>query len=285
MTYNTLYRNTIMLLKKAGNEAPAFDTMCLFEDILGMNRHSLIINGNVEVSESNRKKIEASAQKRAEGYPLQYILGKWSFMDFDFFVGEGVLIPREDTSVVVKLCIDEIKTLKKEAPKILDLCAGSGAISVVLSKLIPQSTVTAVELYEKAAYYLRKNISLNQCKNISSVIADVFRDISLFENQQFDVIISNPPYIISSEISQLQKEVRFEPETALSGGIDGFDFYREIIGSWSRLLKKNGLMVFELGENQFDTVKNMLLENGFSDINYALDIQKIKRGISGIKYS
>ncbi len=183
------------------------------------------------------------------------------------------------------LIFGEIKTLKKEAPKILDLCAGSGAISVVLSKLIPQSTVTAVELYEKAAYYLRKNISLNQCKNISSVIADVFRDISLFENQQFDVIISNPPYIISSEISQLQKEVRFEPETALSGGIDGFDFYREIIGSWSRLLKKNGLMVFELGENQFDTVKNMLLENGFSDINYALDIQKIKRGISGIKYS
>ena len=135
------------------------------------------------------------------------------------------------------------------------------------------------------AYYLRKNISLNKCGNVFPVAADVFRDISLFENQRFDVIISNPPYIISSEIAQLQKEVRYEPETALDGGADGFDFYREIIGSWSRLLKKNGLMVFELGENQFDTVKNMLLENGFSDINYALDIQKIKRGISGIKYS
>lgn len=285
MTYNTLYRNTIMLLKKAGNEAPAFDTMCLFEDMLCMNRHSLIMNGNTEVSESDRRKIEAAARKRAEGYPLQYILGKWSFMDFDFFVGEGVLIPREDTAVVVNLCIDEIKELKKEAPKILDLCAGSGAISIALSKLIPESTVTAVELYEKAAYYLRKNILLNKCENVVPVIADVFRDISALENQQFDVIISNPPYIISSEIAHLQKEVRYEPETALDGGADGFGFYREITGNWSRLLKKKGLMVFELGENQFDTVKNMLLGNGFSDIKYAVDIQGTERAVSGVKYT
>ncbi len=285
MTYNTLYRNIITFLKEAGNEAPAFDTMCLFEDILGMNRHRLIVDGNREISQTDCEKITEAAQQRAAGFPLQYILGKWSFMGFDFFVGEGVLIPREDTSVAVNLCIDEVKALGKEAPEILDLCAGSGAISIALSKLIPESTVTAVELYEKAACYLRKNISLNKCGNVFPVAADVFRDISLFENQRFDVIVSNPPYIISSEIEHLQKEVRYEPETALDGGADGFDFYREIIGSWSRLLKKNGLMVFELGENQFDTVKNMLLENGFSDINYALDIQKIKRGISGIKYA
>lgn len=285
MTYSTLYRNILTFLKRAGIESPAFDTMCLFEDMLGMNRHSLIMNGNREVGENDCEKITAAATKRANGYPLQYILGKWSFMGFDFFVGEGVLIPREDTSVVVNLCVNEIKALKKEAPKILDLCAGSGAISIALSKLIPQSTVTAVELYEKAAYYLKKNILLNKCENIVPVIADVFRDIFMFENRQFDVIISNPPYIISSEIKQLQKEVQFEPETALNGGIDGFDFYREIIENWSQLLKKNGLMLFELGENQFDMVKSIFLKNGFSDVKYALDIQKTKRGISGVKYA
>ena len=126
MTYNTLYRNIITFLKEAGNEAPAFDTMCLFEDILGMNRHRLIVDGNREISQTDCEKITEAAQKRAEGFPLQYILGKWSFMGFDFFVGEGVLIPREDTSVAVNLCIDEVKALGKEAPEILDLCAGCG---------------------------------------------------------------------------------------------------------------------------------------------------------------
>ena len=163
MQYNQLYRQIIDILTKAGIDSPAFDTMCLFENQFNMNRHSLIMQGDREAPEKESEQLILLAKKRATGYPLQYLIGKWDFMDCEFFVGDGVLIPREDTSVVVQLCIDNIRALYGEEPqlKILDLCAGSGAISVALSKEFNQCSVTALELSDMAMKYLTKNIAHN----------------------------------------------------------------------------------------------------------------------------
>lgn len=283
MTYNMLYRYILDLLKKAGIDSPAFDTLCLFESVFDMNRHNLIMEGDREAPQKDSDRIIKMAEKRASGYPLQYIVGKWEFMNLEFFVGDGVLIPREDTSVVVELCLDSIKERGFKNSAILDLCAGSGAISVALGKYADNSTVTALEISEQAMQYLVKNIQHNSCNNVSAVYGDVFKDDFKFSENEFDVIISNPPYIITDEIKTLQKEVQFEPILALDGGIDGYDFYKKIIFDWSRCLKKGGVMVFELGENQFDTVKEIMLKQGFDNIIESYDIQNIKRGIRGIK--
>lgn len=284
MQYNQLYRQIIDILTKAGIDSPAFDTMCLFENQFNMNRHSLIMQGDREAPEKESEQLILLAKKRATGYPLQYLIGKWDFMDCEFFVGDGVLIPREDTSVVVQLCIDNIRALYGEEPqlKILDLCAGSGAISVALSKEFNQCSVTALELSDMAMKYLTKNIAHNKCENCVAVYGNVFESYNDFDSE-LDVIISNPPYIISDEIKTLQTEVQHEPVMALDGGTDGYDFYRAIIKHWSKKLKENGLLVFELGEGQYDTVKELMQDCGFTNIQCAYDIQETKRGISGIK--
>lgn len=284
MQYNQLYRHIIDILTKAGIDSPAFDAMGLFENQFNMNRHNLIMQGDKEAPTKQSEELIAIAEKRATGYPLQYLIGKWDFMDCEFFVGDGVLIPREDTSVVVQLCIDNIKAVYGENPqlKILDLCAGSGAISIALAKEFSNSSVTALELSDKAMKYLTKNISHNGCDNVKAVCGNVFESYVDYE-KEFDVIISNPPYIISDEIKTLQTEVQHEPVLALDGGTDGYDFYKSIVKYWSDKLKDKGILVFELGEGQYNTVEQMMIEKGFTNIQCSYDIQDTKRGISGTK--
>ena len=133
MTYNQLYRHIIRILQKAGNETPAFDCLCLFEKIFAMNRQAIIIDGEKLADTEKTKQILALAEKRATGYPLQYLCGIWQFMDYEFLVGEGVLIPREDTASVIELCAEQIRKNRKVDVNILDLCAGSGTISIALA--------------------------------------------------------------------------------------------------------------------------------------------------------
>lgn len=283
MTYNELYRHIISVLKKAGIDSPAFDALCIFESKLGLTRHDLIMTGSKEAAKERCDAVTELAEKRAEGYPLQYLLGMWQFMDSDFFVGEGVLIPREDTSVVVQLCLDNIKNLYgTDNLSVIDLCAGSGAISISLAKALPNSRVTALELSDEAMYYLQKNIKYNGCGNVETVKGNVFTDFNITD-AAYDVIISNPPYIISSEIKTLQREVQYEPAMALDGGSDGYDFYRAIISKWSNKLKSGGLLVFELGENQYDAISHLMYRQGYKDITFATDLGDVKRGICGVK--
>lgn len=278
MTLNELYRQTKLKLKKAGIDSPAFDALCLFEYSLNLNRHTLIIHGNDEAEQEDIEKINDLSKRRANGEPLQYILGKWSFMDSELFVGPGVLIPREDTSCVVTTALNRLKNKKNLA--IADLCSGTGAIAISLAKTL-NCHVTATELYDNAFSYLKKNIQHNHVKNVTAVKADVLNDYNIFSDCSLDLIISNPPYIRHDEIPTLQREVLMEPQSALDGGDDGLLFYKIIIKNWSCKLKRGGMLCFEIGEGQYENVKHMMLSEGYSDIGFALDLGSTKRCIYG----
>ena len=271
-----LYLKLRGILSEAGIEAPELEARLLIEGVTGMNRASQIANSNSEISGEIQEKLISMAQKRAEHLPLQYILGKWSFMGFELKVGEGVLIPRDDTEVLVGLCLDYLKA--SDGKTALDLCAGSGAVSVALDKLA-NADVTAVELSDKAYNFLLENIKGTNIKPHKGDIFECYRD---FEAKSFDLIASNPPYIKTDEIETLQTEVGYEPKTALDGGADGLDFYRAIARRWTPLLKSGGAMAFELGEGQAEYVGGLMADHGYINIKTAKDLGGTDRAIIGI---
>ena len=274
MTYQELYRY-------AKDAVSVSEARCLFEELLGIDRMALVEKGSLKAGKDERMLIEEAVKKRREGYPLQYIIGKWSFMGNDFIVGDGVLIPRDDTEVAVNECFSAVKNIRRA--KILDLCSGSGIIAVTLAKLLPDAEITALELEDRAFGFLEKNIILNKADNVRALKGDIFRAFSCIEDKSFDAIISNPPYIKRGEISALQKEVGFEPVSALDGGEDGLDFYRCIAENWLSKLKNGGSITLEIGEEQAEDVTGLLSEKCISDIRTVKDIQCLDRVIIGTK--
>lgn len=272
MTYQELYRY-------ARDAVSVSEARCLFEELLGIDRMALVEKGSLKAGKDERMLIEEAVKKRREGYPLQYIIAKWSFMGNDFIVGEGVLIPRDDTEVAVNECFSAVKNIRRA--KILDLCSGSGIIAVTLAKLLPDAEITALELEDRAFGFLEKNILLNKADNVRALKGDIFRAFSCIEDKSFDAIISNPPYIKRGEISALQKEVGFEPVSALDGGEDGLDFYRCIAENWLSKLKNGGSITLEIGEEQAEDVTGLLSEKCISDIRTVKDIQGLDRVIFG----
>ena len=278
MTVGEAYRKTKDILTEAGFEAPAFEALCLVEKVFGFNRLALITKGEEAVASEEKLAVLAElTEKRLNHEPLQYLLGKWSFMGIDLLVGEGVLVPRDDTEVVTSLCIDYLSC--KESPNVIDLCAGSGAISLALEKYA-NCKVTAVELSDKAFSYLTQNIKLNNSA-VNALNGDIFECHKDIADNSLDLIVSNPPYIKTADIASLQKEVQHEPAMALDGGESGLDFYRRIVPLWKSKLKAGGALAFELGEGQYDEVSRILADNGFGGITESIDFGGIQRAIIG----
>lgn len=277
MTVNEIYQSGLKLLENNNIENSKFEAQSLLQKAFSLDRVGFIIHKTDKADENCSHNFLNFIEKRISGEPLQYILGEWSFMGFDFKVGRGVLIPRDDTEVVVNLCIDFLKN--RADKKTVDLCSGSGAIAVALDK-ISGAKVTAVEIDETAFSYLETNVKENN-SSVKPVMADALKICDTFADGGLDLIVSNPPYIKSADIETLQKEVQLEPRLALDGGEDGCDFYREIVNRWSRKLKKGGALAFELGEGQADAVKALMTEQGFSDFKISLDFGGVQRAIIG----
>lgn len=277
MTVNEIYQSGLKLLENNNIENSKFEAQSLLQKAFSLDRVGFIMHKTDKADENCSHNFLNFIEKRISGEPLQYILGEWSFMGFDFKVGRGVLIPRDDTEVVVNLCIDFLKN--RTDKKTVDLCSGSGAIAVALDK-ISGAKVTAVEIDETAFSYLETNVKENN-SSVKPVMADALKICDTFADGELDLIVSNPPYIKSADIETLQKEVRLEPRLALDGGEDGCDFYREIVSRWSKKLKKGGALAFELGENQADAVKALMTEQGFSDFKISLDFGGVQRAIIG----
>ncbi len=226
-------------------------------------------------AEIDKKDIEEIVLKRREGTPLQYILGKWWFYKSEFLVGEGVLIPRQDTETLVEAALDFIKD--KTSPKVCDLCSGSGCIAISIAADRKDAEVTAVEKYDGAYSYMLKNIEYNGTKNVKAVRYDVLCE----PFGEYDLIVSNPPYIKNEDKNILSKEVLFEPHTALFGGDDGLFFYREITKIWKCALRPGGILAFEVGINEDEAVAEILRQNGFVNIGAKNDLIGIPRVIFG----
>lgn len=277
VTLSELYTNTKSLLEKAKIESYVFESKCIIQHVFNINFNQLLLNGNQMVDEKLLHKISDIVKKRSSGYPLQYILGEWEFYGFKFLVGEGVLIPRQDTETLVEYIISVANSIKN--PRILDLCSGSGCIAITLEKMLPTSTVCAVEFSKEALNYLTQNIKLNN-SNVTVFEGDVLNKdfTNYFEN--FDIIVSNPPYLTKNDICNLQEEVKHEPNLALFGGDDGLQFYTSISKIWKKCLKQNGIISYEIGIGQENDVANILLNNGFTDIQTIRDLTGIIRVVS-----
>ena len=273
MVINTLYRQMCGIMEENPNSDAAFEANQLIEFVLGKKRIELF---GADVSSADTEKLLEYAQSRKNGYPLQYILGRWQFFDMDLYVGEGVLIPRQDTETVCEAAFEVIGTM--ENPQVVDLCSGSGCIALAVKKFCPHSTVTAVEKSDEAFAYLEKNTDYTQL-DVTAVKADIFEYDKVLEENSLDAIISNPPYIHPDVRATIQKEVSFEPDMALFAEEEGLLFYRYIAANYRKVLKKGGYLVFEYGFDQQIAVRNILLQTGYNIIKEIVDLGGNARGV------
>ena len=253
-------------------ECGNFEAQCIFEDMLKVDR-SRILCSNSPVTKDDILLVNSIIERRKAGEPLQYILGTWDFYDLTFFVGQGVLIPRPETEILVDFALDNLKDIKN--PVIFDLCAGTGCIGLTIAKHMPKATVYLLEKQENAFEYLKKNADNLTLENVQLIKGDLFT-FDFDELPMADLIVSNPPYIPTTEIEELQKEVLSEPISALDGGNDGLDFYRCLADKWTSKVKKSGFMAFECGDNQSSDVIDIF--NGkYVENNVIFDFNNIDR--------
>jgi len=279
MTLSELYRKARSDFRNAEIDSPQYDAMCLIEHFFGVNRAELVVKGDNSPKAEIEAEFLTAVEKRSSGYPLQYILGEWTFMDIPLFVGEGVLIPRDDTEILVREAIKRVRGV--ENPKIIDLCSGTGAVAIALAKAYQKAEILAVELSDKAFSYLKENIKRNACENIKAIKGDVFRLYEEFSDSGFDAVLSNPPYIKTDIIATLAKEVQHEPKLALDGGKDGMIFYNSIIENWESKVKRNGFIGVEIGEDLTNEIVKLFKENNFEDIYVLKDMIGLDRAVFG----
>lgn len=283
MTKTELYRYSKNKLADAGIANAGLEMYALFELLLGVDKTELLTHSLDECSAEQAEVIKKAVDRRISGYPLQYITGIWDFYGYQFYVGEGVLIPRSDTEVLVDAALGFID--QNSGCVVADLCSGTGCVGITLGKLLPKIEVHLLEYSDKAIEYIHKNIKLNGAVDTTVHRADVLSKSAagLFDDGTFDLLVSNPPYLTDDDMGKLQYEVEFEPKMALYGGNDGLYFYRGIAEIWERKIKQGGKLVFEVGINQCEDVSQILLGNNFCDIRTYEDFSGIKRVVSGEK--
>lgn len=229
-----------------------------------------------------RRRAAELLERRVNGEPLQYIIGEWEFYGLPFKVGEGVLIPRQDTETLVETALEFLEKRPSEQRRMLDLCAGTGCIGITLAKLA-NADVSCVELSGAAFGYLVQNVELNDVEEcVKPILGDIFDSKIRRSLGEFDLITANPPYLSQFDMQNLQKEVSFEPKMALYGGSDGLDFYWSIVCEYSTSVKTGGAMFFEVGAGQAAKVARILSESGFTT-HIANDLCGIERTVWGIK--
>ncbi|MDD4900310.1 MAG: peptide chain release factor N(5)-glutamine methyltransferase, partial [Candidatus Omnitrophica bacterium] len=215
----------------------------LFAEVLGCDRMSLYRNRALPLNAEISKYIGTVLKRRIHGEPLQYILGKTEFMGLEFKVEPGVLIPRQETEILVEKVVQEVTKSQGHnaiSLSLLDLGTGSGCIAVFLAKMFPAAKITAVDISEQALRIAKQNAILHGVDERIQFIQGNLLSPYAVRRTQYDIIVSNPPYIPSWEISQLQPEIAYEPRIALDGGEDGLDFYRKIALTCGRCLKIHG---------------------------------------------
>ena len=265
------------------SDTPRLDVEILLEKALG-GVDSLYIRLNLgkELTKEQEDLFNLFIQDRLKGRPVAYIVGNREFMGLDFYVQEGVLIPRPDTEILVEELIEICKD--KENLNILDIGTGSGAITISLAKYLNTSNVKSFDISDIALEVGKKNAISNEVDNrVEFIKSDLFSAIK-DKDIKFDVIVSNPPYIPKKDIKTLHTQVKdYEPYIALEGGDDGLDFYRSITEQSKLYLKENGILAYEVGHDQAQDVAKIMETNGYTKIYTKKDLQGIDRVVIGYK--
>lgn len=239
--------------------------------ILDKSKSYILMNQNLELNNKQIERLKDIINKRENSYPLQYAIGEWEFYNIRLKVDNRALIPRFETEIIVDYLIKS--SIKKD--RILDIGTGSGAIAISLAKNIENTFVIGSDIEDKALSLAMENKEFTGIENVDFVKSDLFNNIK----GKFDLIISNPPYINKKDYEDLDKELYFEPKSALYGGCDGLDFYREIIKNTSKYLNNNGHLVFEIGYDQKNILNKLLKDEGFVNIENIKDFNDFDRFI------
>ncbi len=276
MTIFEAYNDCKRQLQAAGIEDYVFESKCIIRHITGYTNAQILTKYTQPLNEFQQNNLTAIIKQRLIRYPLQYIIGKWSFFGREFFVGPGVLIPRSDTETLIDVCLDSIKN--NPTARVLDLCAGTGCIGITVKGECPETDVTLVEKFDEALSFTNKNAKYNNL-DVKIVKGDVLKTEGA--DGFYDLIVSNPPYITDADMKILQPEVKFEPATALEGGEDGLVFYRHITKEYKKHLAAGGVMAFEVGAGQAEAVCEIMKQNGFKDVQTRKDYCEIDRVVFG----
>lgn len=248
-------------LTAAGCPDADFDAGELFRLVTGQDARL----ADMPLTAEQAAKLEALTARRATREPLQYLCGSWPFLDFELAVGPGVLCPRADTEVVAEAAAQMLAGV--QAPKVLDLCAGTGCLGLGVKRFCPEADVTCVEKSPEAFRYLKKNaVSALKQGTARAVEGDLFTYWQGLPEGELDLIVSNPPYLTAAEMQQLQPEVAREPAMALEAGEDGLVFYRALAEHYQNALRPGGALALEIGWQQREAVTALLAANGWVDI-------------------
>ncbi|HSW62612.1 MAG TPA: peptide chain release factor N(5)-glutamine methyltransferase [Dissulfurispiraceae bacterium] len=293
MIVGALVQEIAQRLREHGVPDSAKEAELIVSSFLRLSRTQLYASA-AEVSAESIEAIQQHAARRAAGEPIHYIIGHLEFMGLRIAVGPGVLIPRPETELLVEEAIKRLRGgqsgVRSQGPEdlqaegnntpsspmtVLDLCTGSGCIALSLARAFPDATVFGVDISPAALQYAQQNGTHNSIDNATFVAGDLFAP---FTAQKFTCITANPPYIKTSDIQNLQNEIReHEPVNALDGGQDGLDFYRRILAEAQDHLVPGGTLIMELGYDQADAVTDLARGAGFSDIRCIADYAGIRR--------
>ena len=274
MTLREAYEYGQEKLKNAGISDAAVDAWYLLEFATGLSRAEYFLRMNEEMAPEEEAKYREYIERREKRIPLQHITGTQEFMGLEFLVNEHVLVPRQDTEVLVETVLDDLQP----GMDVLDMCTGSGCILLSLMKLGKEVCGTGVDISEEALDVARGNAEKLDVKA-------TFLQSDLFEKVEgtYDVIVSNPPYIRTCVIEELEAEVRLhDPMLALDGKEDGLYFYRRIIGESVKFLKEKGKLYFEIGHDQGVDVKQLMEEAGLSYVTVKKDLAGLDRVVFGV---
>lgn len=284
LTLDLLLAEGVKVLAEAGIEEATLDARYLLFEVFHTDMTHFLLDRGRGISEDDQvldqvKQYRLMIEKRSQRIPLQHITGSREFMGLEFYVNEHVLIPRQDTETLAELILKDYKGRK---PVILDMCTGSGCIAISLSKIGGFDDVAAVDLSKEALKVAKRNADvLLGPGRITLIESDLFQAIE--PKSRFDIIVSNPPYIPTEIIKELQPEVRnFEPMLALDGREDGLFFYRQLVSEGRRFLNPGGSIYFEIGYDQAESVSALLEDAGFAEIRVVKDAAGLDRVVCAV---
>lgn len=278
LTYRQMCHNGAAILADAGITDAEYDSFALLEYITGMDRTAYILNGSKSVPEDIAERYDAVIDRRSSHIPLQHITGQAWFYGRSFNVNSDVLVPRQDTEVLVS---EALKVINAK-DSVLDMCTGSGCIIITLALEKKLGRALGADISEAALKVAAGNREKLGADDVAFVKSNIFSDINVNDEDLFDVIVSNPPYIATGEIETLTEEVRIhDPYIALDGLEDGLHFYREITQQSMNYIKSDGWLLYEIGCTQAHDVSDIMSEYGYSNIKVIKDLAGLDRVVMG----